>query len=151
MRVSKLRNAWKVGIFVSILIVIGLTSLRLLWGKNYVVINGIKFYVEVADTPEKREIGLMFRKELGRKEGMFFVFDRPQVLHFWMKNTFIPLDIIFIDSERKIINIETLPALSSDICKSDGPAMYVLELYAGSCSKYRIKPGMKVEFHIGRE
>ncbi len=112
----------------------------------YVEINGKVFYVEIADTEAKRRLGLMFRKRLADNHGMLFIFDKPAIQTFWMKNTYIPLDIIFIDADHKIINIATMPPETTQTCSSRGPAMYVLEISAGLCKKLRIKPGDKVIF-----
>lgn len=121
------------------------------FNKSYVKIGNIRFYVEVADTPQMQRIGLMYRKSLPERRGMLFIFKEPKILYFWMKNTYIPLDIIFIDKDLNIINIETMPALTTESCRSSREALYVLEVPAGTAEKYGIKAGMKVELHLESE
>jgi uncharacterized protein len=114
------------------------------------VISGSKrhaFSVEVAATGPQQSRGLMFRTELAGNEGMIFPYKVPQMLGFWMKNTPLPLDIIFIDEDGRIINIaaETTP-YSLDSVYSERPAMAVLELAGGRAAELGIKPGDKVEW-----
>lgn len=105
------------------------------------------FKVEVAATGPEQSRGLMFRTELGPDEGMIFPYQFPQILGFWMKNTPLPLDIIFIDEDRRIINIaaQTTP-YSLESVYSDRPAMAVLEIPGGRAAQLGIKPGDKVEW-----
>jgi uncharacterized protein len=87
--------------------------------------------VEVVDTPEKRATGLMNRFSLQPDHGMLFVFDRPQPLAFWMKNTYIPLSIAFIDANGKIINIEDMQPQDESSHWSKGLALYAIEMRQG--------------------
>lgn len=105
------------------------------------------FAVEVADTGPTQQRGLMFRTELGPNEGMVFPYPVPQQLGFWMKNTPLPLDIIFIDQDRRIINIaaQTTP-YSLESVYSDGPAIAVLEIPGGRAAELGIKPGDTVSW-----
>ena len=105
------------------------------------------FRVEVAASGPEQSRGLMFRTELPPNEGMIFPYKAPQILGFWMKNTPLPLDIIFIDEDGRIINIaaETTP-YSLDSVYSDRPAMAVLEIAGGHAAELGIKPGDKVEW-----
>ena len=105
----------------------------------------IGFAVEVASTPQEQARGLMFRTELNEFAGMIFPYKSPQILGFWMKNTPLPLDIIFIDEDGRIINIaaETTP-YSLDSVYSERPAMAVLEIAGGRAAELGIKPGDKV-------
>ena len=107
----------------------------------------IGFAVEVAATPQEQARGLMFRTELDDFAGMIFPYRSPQILGFWMKNTPLPLDIIFIDEDRRIINIaaQTTP-YSLDSVYSERPAMAVLEIAGGRAAQLGIKPGDKVEW-----
>lgn len=114
------------------------------------VISGtekIGFRVEVAQTPQQQSRGLMFRTQLDDFAGMIFPYRVPQMLGFWMKNTPLPLDIIFIDEDRRIINIaaQTTP-YSLDSVYSERPAMAVLEIAGGRAAQLGIKPGDKVEW-----
>lgn len=105
--------------------------------------------IEVADTPEKISRGLMYRTELGSHEGMLFVYNQERNRTFWMKNTEISLDILFIDGANRIVHIarHTIP-YSRDPITSVEPAKYVLEVNAGFCNKAKIESGYRVEFII---
>lgn len=110
---------------------------------NKIVINA-----EIADTPEEREKGLMFRTSLNESDGMLFVFKKEIKLNFWMKNTLIPLDIAYIDKNGIIIEIYHMKPLDvSIIYNSIKPAMYALEVNSGWYSKHKIKTGSKIEFN----
>ena len=105
------------------------------------------FQVEVAATPDKREVGLMYRRELPADNGMLFIFPAERVNSFWMKNTPIPLDMIFINRERKIVGIihETVP-FSLDGRSVAVPSQYVLEINGGLSRRYGFKAGDVVRF-----
>ena len=107
----------------------------------------IAFSVEVADTPEAQARGLMFRTDLGDNEGMIFPYDGTRAQSFWMKNTPLPLDIIYIGPDRRISNIaaETEP-YSLDPVYSVGPVLGVLELRGGRAAELGIEPGDLVEW-----
>lgn len=112
--------------------------------------TGIRvFQVEFAQTEEQRRIGLMFRKELPDGEGMLFDFVRPQPVAMWMKNTYVPLDMIFIRADGTIANIakHTEP-LSERSIYSEGYVKGVLEVAAGTADRYGIAPGDKVSHRI---
>ncbi len=104
--------------------------------------GNVSVLVEVADTPEKWSRGLMFRTYLNESSGMFFVFSSEQERSFWMKNTLIPLDIIFISSNFTIVDIkENFAPCQKDTCetyKSMAPAQYVLEVNAGFASRNNV-------------
>lgn len=105
------------------------------------------FKVEVADNDETRARGLMFRMSMPPNAGMLFDYRTDQQVAMWMKNTFIPLDILFIDRRGKIVNIhERAVPLSLASIPSDGPVRAALELNGGSVSRLGIKPGDQV-FH----
>ncbi len=106
-----------------------------------------KVKVAVADTPEKRDAGLMNVKDLPEYDGMLFIFKKPQPLSFWMANTPLPLDIIFIDKDYKIIRIyhSTTPYSKNEL-SSGSPAQYVVELNGGYCINHDVTEGMKVKF-----
>lgn len=107
----------------------------------------IAFSVEVADTSEAQARGLMFRTELGDNEGMIFPYDGTRAQSFWMKNTPLPLDIIYIGPDRRISNIaaETEP-YSLEPVYSVGPVLGVLELRGGRAAELGIEPGDLVEW-----
>jgi uncharacterized protein len=103
--------------------------------------------MEIAQTEETRSQGLMYRKSMPDSCGMLFVFDQMQTLSFWMKNTIMPLDIIFIDDEFRIITIakNTTPFSEKSI-PSTSNGMYVVEVNAGFTDKYHITEGNKITF-----
>lgn len=104
--------------------------------------------VEVAANEHAREIGLMNRKELTPYDGMAFFFPRPLPQKFWMKNTLIPLDILFVDEAGSIIYIVTGTPLSLEPIGPDGTIATVIELAGGRAAKEGIKPGDKVTYDI---
>jgi uncharacterized protein len=105
------------------------------------------FQVEVADTPAKRAMGLQYRHELADDHGMIFLFAGESPQTFWMKNTPIPLDMIFIDRQRKIVGIvaETVP-FSLDPRSVGIPSQYVLEIKGGLAKRLGIQAGDAVRF-----
>ena len=103
--------------------------------------------VEVARTPAEQAQGLMFRTTMGADEGMLFPSNTPQFRSFWMKNTVIPLDIIFVGADGFISNIAAMTTpYSLDPIPSDGPAIAVLELNGGRAAELGIRPGARVEW-----
>jgi uncharacterized membrane protein (UPF0127 family) len=108
--------------------------------------NGVQvFSVEMATTEEEKTTGLMYRKELADGKGMLFDFSPPQEISMWMKNTYIPLDMIFIRADGRILRIaENTEPLSTKIIPSKGLAKGVLEVSGGTAKKYGIQPGDRV-------
>jgi uncharacterized membrane protein (UPF0127 family) len=103
------------------------------------------FSVEMATTEEEKQTGLMYRKELADGKGMLFDFSPEQQISMWMKNTYIPLDMIFIRADGRILRIaENTEPLSTKIISSGGLAKGVLEVIAGTAQKYGIQPGDRV-------
>jgi uncharacterized membrane protein (UPF0127 family) len=108
--------------------------------------------IELAETPEQHEQGLMFRKKLEDGKGMLFIFSDTSERRFWMKNTFLPLSIAFFDDQKKIINILDMKPADSEMqtdfptYDSAGPAKYALEVPVGWFQKHKIKSGDKFEF-----
>jgi uncharacterized membrane protein (UPF0127 family) len=103
------------------------------------------FSVEMATTEEEKQTGLMYRKELPDGKGMLFDFSPEQQISMWMKNTYIPLDMIFIRADGRILRIaENTEPLSTKIISSGGLAKGVLEVIAGTAQKYGIQPGDRV-------
>ena len=107
----------------------------------------IPLRVELAETAQEQSRGLMFRTQMGADEGMLFPFDAPRMASFWMHNTVLSLDIIFIGPDRRIINIaaNAVP-YSDDHIESAGVAAAVLELNAGRAAALGIAPGDKVDW-----
>jgi uncharacterized protein len=100
---------------------------------------------QVAATPDQRQIGLMFRKDMPQHEGMVFVFDQPGKQCFWMKNTLIPLSAAFVADDGTIVNIEDMKPLALDGHCSVQPVRYVLEMNKGWFVKKGIKAGSKLQ------
>mgnify|MGYP000260782541 CR=1 FL=1 len=105
--------------------------------------------LELAKTPSQMRLGLMHRTHLDEKDGMLFIFSNEDIYPFWMKNTVIPLDIIWISSNNTIVHIETALPCILDPCQLYTPpakALYVIEVNAGFTEKHGILSGQKVEF-----
>jgi uncharacterized membrane protein (UPF0127 family) len=109
--------------------------------KAKIMINEKTYTVEVANTQEKRSKGLMFRKHLPENTGMLFVFSYEDYRYFYMKNTLIPLDIAFFDSQMKIVSIKQMEPLDETTVPSDKKAMYALEMNKGFFEKEKINVG----------
>ena len=110
--------------------------------------KNITFNVEIAKTIEERRTGLMYRKKLLNNEGMLFIFPREKIIQLWMKNTYIPLDVIFISENKVIVDIKkNMEKLSETIVKSKVKSRYALEFNAGLINKLDIEIGDKVLFN----
>jgi len=105
-----------------------------------------EIWVEVAKTPEERSYGLMGRKYLGKDEGMLFIFETEDRHGFWMKNTFIPLSIAFIEKNGRIVWITDMKPLTLDSHVPPQPILYALEMNKGWFSSRGIKVGDVVRF-----
>lgn len=117
----------------------------------WVALGGERFDVEIATTPEEQARGLMFRDELPAGRGMLFVYDREAPRGFWMKNTRIPLDILYFDGRGRLINWHTAEPCRADPCpgySSHAPARYVLEINAGRAVELGLEPGDRLEMHL---
>ena len=99
---------------------------------------------EVAATPDQRTIGLMYRFSLPADHGMLFVFPEPQPLSFWMRNTYIPLSIAYIDVEGRILNVVEMAPRSDATHPSRGEALYALEMRKGWFADKGVGPGTRV-------
>lgn len=114
----------------------------------------VSFRCEVADTPDERAIGLMDREVLETDQGMLFIFETVHNVSFWMKNTSIPLDIVFIDESGKVVNIEEAnpePGVDDadlERYSSDRPVKWVLEINQGLCATHGITPGTFVLINL---
>ncbi len=108
-------------------------------------INGYSVTAEVAATGEQRATGLMHRFSLRPNHGMLFVFDKPEPLGFWMKNTFIPLSIAFIAEDGRIVNIEDMAPQTETTHRSRGPALFALEMRKGWFAEHGVKAGDRVD------
>ena len=114
--------------------------------------HGVTIRAELADTVPKRAKGLMFRESLPENHGMLFTFSEEQEWSFWMKNTRISLDIIWIDKTKKIVHVErNVPVCTrtDDSCPNYqpvSPALYVLELAAGTAEALKLQRGVRLKF-----
>ena len=106
----------------------------------------VALQVWLADTPQRQSQGLMFVRSLPPARGMLFVHDQPQPMSMWMKNTYIPLDMVFIDGQGRILQIveQTTPH-SLDLIRSREPALAVLEIAGGEAHRLGIHPGQLVK------
>jgi len=101
-------------------------------------------HAAVARTPEQREIGLMYRREMAQHEGMLFVFDEATPQCFWMKNTLLPLAIAFVADDGTVVNTDEMKPLTLDSHCSTQAVRYVLEMNRGWFAKRGIKAGSKI-------
>jgi uncharacterized membrane protein (UPF0127 family) len=107
----------------------------------------LTFQVDVADTPAKRELGLQYRRDLAADRGMIFLFPSESHHSFWMKNTQIPLDMIFISSDQKIVGIvERAVPFSTDSRSVPAASQFVLEINGGLAGHYGVKVGDSIRF-----
>lgn len=110
-------------------------------------VDGISVRIELAQTPKEQEQGLMFREHLPENQGMLFVYPYPQTLSFWMRNTFIPLDIAFIDHKGMIVSIQQMQPLEEEKSYvSPVPAQYALEMNQGWFARNNVHVGDQVDF-----
>jgi uncharacterized protein len=146
----------KYNIFIYCAIVLAAAVLIFIFWKeedtsNSVCFNDKCFHVELARTPDNMERGLMYRKSLAQNAGMLFIFEESGAYSFWMKNTLIPLDIIWINQDKEVVFISenTQPCIKEPcqvITPSGGAAKYVLELNAGTAEKIGLKESSVLEF-----
>ncbi len=108
-----------------------------------------QFDTELADDEYERQTGLMYRKNMNENQAMLFVFDDEAPRYFYMKNTYLPLDIIYINKNKEIVSwAENAKPLDETSLPSKLPAQYVLEIKGGLIEKLGIKKGMKVDFNL---
>jgi uncharacterized protein len=116
--------------------------------------GGTTIQVELADTPQKRAEGLMYREHLADDRGMLFTFPQAQAWVFWMKNTKISLDLIWLDEKKQIVHIEQRVPIctrTDDSCPQYRPnegALYVLELAGGRAESLKLQRGSKLQFRV---
>lgn len=103
--------------------------------------------IEIADTPYERETGLMYRKSLGENQGMLFIYTSEAPRSFYMKNTYIPLDLIFYNKDSVVVSFhENAVPLTETSIPSNFPAQFILELNAGKVEEWNIETGDKIRF-----
>ena len=137
-----------VGLFLFLLVVVSLVLQNRPAPKNQACFKNYCFDIELAVTPEEQSRGLMFRESLDHNKGMLFVFDKEGEHPFWMKNTLIPLDIIWINENKEVIFIsESTQPCRKDPCHAIGPAdkaKYVLEINGGISKEIGLVVGEKI-------
>lgn len=123
-------------------------------GAPWVELAGSRYSVEIADDDEERARGLMYRDAMAEDHGMLFVHEAQQPLAYWMKNTRIPLDILYFDDARRLVSQRrgVPPCSLGDACPSypsSAPARYVLELNAGQAERLGLRDGAELRFGPG--
>jgi uncharacterized membrane protein (UPF0127 family) len=114
-------------------------------GKDGKIIK--KIDIELAKDDAKRGQGLMYRQTMGEMQGMLFIFDKSEPQSFWMKNTFISLDILYVNEQKEIVSIAKMAQPKSEApIPSNFPAIYVVEVNGGFCDRYQVKVGDKIEW-----
>ena len=125
-------------------------ELQFLDGKTDKLIS--KIDIEVAQTPEESEQGLMYRRSMADSCGMLFLFNVEEQQSFWMKNTYLPLDIIYVNANKQIVSIaQNCKPLSEESIPSNGKTKYVVEVNAGYTAKSGLKKDDKIDFTILRK
>ena len=108
-----------------------------------------RFTVEIAETSVQMEQGLMFRRQLAEDAGMLFDYKQPTMATMWMRNTLIPLDMLFVDAQGRIVNIhERAVPQSDDVIAAAAPVRAVIELNGGTAARLGIEPGDRVQHPI---
>lgn len=111
--------------------------------------KGIAFEIEVASSEQEKRLGLMYRTAIGENEGMLFPYPEERAISMWMRNTYIPLDMLFIRSDGSIARIEErAEPLSDRVIESGSAVAAVLELQGGTAARLGIKPGDKVRYPL---
>ena len=122
--------------------------------EGQVTLHGARFTVEIADTDAARKQGLMYRRGLEPGHGMLFIYPQPESFRFWMMHTQMPLDILFFDARRRLLDVFLeAPACQAEPCArylSSAPAQYALELPAGTARKLGISPGDRLVIEARR-
>ncbi|MEW5901570.1 MAG: DUF192 domain-containing protein [Acidobacteriota bacterium] len=117
--------------------------------------DGFSVTAELAVTDEQRAQGLMFREKLAEDQGMLFIFEEKERHSFWMKNMRFPIDILWLDAQRKIVHLEPrVPPCHAEPCptyRPDAAAAYVLELQSGFAEKHNLRPYSRLEFILPKD
>ncbi|MDP4292526.1 MAG: DUF192 domain-containing protein [Bacteroidota bacterium] len=122
-------------------------ELKFLDGKSDKLVS--KIDIEVAQTPDEQEQGLMYRHSMADSLGMLFIFNVEEQQSFWMKNTYIPLDIIYVNGKKEIVSIaQNCKPLSEESIPSEGNAKYVVEVNGGYTAKLGLKKGDKIDYSL---
>ncbi|WP_295914592.1 DUF192 domain-containing protein [uncultured Xanthomonas sp.] len=137
-----------------VLLLLALSGCASAGGDHWVELGGHRYEVELAQNDATRARGLMFRDQMEADHGMLFIHDREEPQAYWMKNTKIPLDILYFDNQRKLVaqQRDVPPCSAGDACPpypSNAPARYVLELNAGQAEQLKLQDGTKLRFGPG--
>jgi uncharacterized membrane protein (UPF0127 family) len=103
-----------------------------------------KYKLEIAASADQQQCGLMYREKMPQTAGMVFPFDPPRPTTFWMENTILPLDLIFVGADNRVLNVLPGKPYSRDLIPSNGAAAAVIELNLGEAARIGLKPGDKV-------
>jgi hypothetical protein len=117
-------------------------------GEVPIVAKGRRIQAEVADTPADRDRGLMFRAALPADHGMLFVYPNDARHCMWMRNTYVPLSVAFVDSQGRVINTDEMAPQTDTTHCAAGPARYVLEMPAGWFHQHGVGPGTHLDFEV---
>ena len=118
-------------------------------GRAWVIFGADTVVAEIARTPDERAEGLMYREDLPDGTGMIFLFDDSQVRSFWMQNTYLPLDIAYMDAALSVVDIHAMTPLTTEGYESAAPAMFALEVPQGWFSAHGIAVGSTAELVFG--
>ncbi|AJC47281.1 DUF192 domain-containing protein [Xanthomonas sacchari] len=137
-----------------VLLLLALSGCASAGGDHWVELGGNRYEVELAQNDATRARGLMFRDQMEADHGMLFIHDREEPQAYWMKNTKIPLDILYFDNQRKLVaqQRDVPPCSAGNACPpypSNAPARYVLELNAGQAEQLKLKDGTELRFGPG--
>ncbi|WP_440985015.1 DUF192 domain-containing protein [Xanthomonas sontii] len=137
-----------------VLLLLALSGCASAGGDHWVELGGHRYEVELAQNDATRARGLMFRDQMEADHGMLFIHDREEPQAYWMKNTKIPLDILYFDNQRKLVaqQRDVPPCSAGDACPpypSNAPARYVLELNAGQAEQLKLQDGTELRFGPG--
>ncbi|WOS41794.1 DUF192 domain-containing protein [Xanthomonas rydalmerensis] len=137
-----------------VLLLLALSGCASAGGDHWVELGGHRYDVELAQNDATRARGLMFRDQMDADHGMLFIHDREEPQAYWMKNTKIPLDILYFDNQRKLVaqQRDVPPCSAGDACPpypSNAPARYVLELNAGQAEQLKLQDGTELRFGPG--
>ena len=147
-----MKNKFLLAIFIIIILLIIIFAYTTFNSKNKVCFDKNCFNIKIASTPDELSKGLMFRESLNKNSGMLFIFPEENFHSFWMKNTLISLDIIWINSDKKIVfiqrNAQPCQEENCEIFTPDEKALYVLEINSGIAENIELKVGDVMEFKI---
>jgi uncharacterized membrane protein (UPF0127 family) len=114
--------------------------------------KSVSVNVEIVDNESGRQLGLMYRKEMPDNQGMLFIFPTEEPRSFWMKNTFLELDMLFFDANKKLVSIvKRATPLTETGRSSNLPAKYCLEVLGGSADKWGVEPGYQLLGELGKQ